>query len=203
MGISCRSQIRCGSTPAPEVGLVGAAQREELLLPLALSLEQMELDCCGFLCGMCFLFLGLLAVVLLCSLAARDGFTPFMSPQHWGPAQLFPKLCPAGCRHLGTGLSWHKALCSAWVEGRGGRMSPAMGLVRMEPQNHLGWKRALESNPPPALGHQPMSPWATSVSFKTSHLLYQHIYMAQQQFLALWGIVQLIVTLFPAGSAGP
>lgn len=157
MGMSCRSQLRCGLTPTPVVGLVGAAQGEELLLPLALSLEQMELLCCGFLCGVCFFFLGLLPVGLLCSLAARDGLRPSISPQHWGPAQLSPNPCPAGCRHLGRGCAGTEP--SPLLGGRDRRQDEP-SLWGWLGWSHLGWER--ESNPPPARGHQPMSPCATS-----------------------------------------
>lgn len=121
--------IRHGSSPIPAVDLLGAAQREELLLsttPWTCTSEKTELDCSGLPCGICFLSLLLLPVVLPCSLAAGDGSRPLISLHHSGPAQQFPKMCPAGAQ-----TSWHGSVLacetpsSAWVEAYGGRMSSA------------------------------------------------------------------------------
>jgi len=117
--------IRHGLSPIPAVGLTGAAQIEELPLPITpwtWALEKTELDGRGLPCGMCFLFLLLLPVVSPCFLAAGDGFRPLISLQHSGPAQQFPKMCPSGAQ-----MRWHgsvlacEPLSSAWMEGYGGR----------------------------------------------------------------------------------
>lgn len=83
--------IHHGLSPIPVVGLVGAAQREELPLPATpwtWTLEKTELDCSGLSWGCCH------CCCQCCHLAARDGFRPSISRQHSGPAQCFPKKCP-------------------------------------------------------------------------------------------------------------
>lgn len=75
---------------------------------------------------MCFLSLLLLLVLSPSSPAAEDGSGHLISLQHSGPAQQFPKMCPAGPQ-----THWHGSVLacepssSAWMEGYGGRMSPA------------------------------------------------------------------------------
>lgn len=121
--------IHHGSSLIPAVGLIGAAQREELPLPTSpwtCTLEKTELDCSGLPCSMWVLSLLLLPVMPPCSLAAGDSFRPRISLQHSSPAQQFPKMCPAGAQ-----ARWHGSVLvceppsSAWMEGYGGRMSPA------------------------------------------------------------------------------
>lgn len=77
-----------------------------------------------------------------------------------------------------------------------------MTLLRMEPWNHLGWKRTLRVQPSPALGHSPTSPGATSrCPLKPPAPFSAHEHGPEAVFGSV-SIVQLIFTLFPALRAG-
>lgn len=91
--------------------------------PLGPGGEKTELGCSGLPCGVCFLSLLLLLVVSPSSPAARGGSGPLISLQHSGPAQQFPKMCPARAQ-----TPWHGSVLaceppsSAWMERSGGQM---------------------------------------------------------------------------------